>query len=138
MNKREFVTGGVAAVVATPVLARSDGGVAAQATLQGLLTRTRRLPDLIAQAGADAFDAYVGERFDVVGGVGTGERLVVRGVERVGRCAATEQFNVAFEAVGASPAVDGVRLLLHGTGQRLALHLEPATGGYTARFNLLT
>ena len=137
MNKREFVAGGVAAVVATPVLAHSDGSVAAQAPLQGLLTRTRRLPDLIAQAGADAFDAYVGERFDVVGGVGTGERLVVRGVERVARCATTEQFNVAFEATGTPAAPDGVRLLAHATGQRLALHLERGPGGYTARFNLL-
>jgi hypothetical protein len=137
MNKREFVAGGMAAVVAAPALAQSVDADAGRAPLHGLLTRTQRLPDLVEHAGADAFEAYVGERFDVAGGPATGEQLVVRAVERVARCPATEQFNVVFETVGAPAAADGVRLLAHATGQRLALHLERAPRGYTARFNLL-
>ncbi len=137
MNKREFVAGGMAAVVAAPVLAQPADGASARAPLQGLLTRTQRLPDLVARPGADAFEAYVGERFAVIGGAGSGERMIVRAVERVARCAATEQFNVVFETAGAPAAADGVRLLAHDTGQRLALHLEGSAGGYTARFNLL-
>jgi hypothetical protein len=137
MNKREFVAGGVAAVVAAPALAQSADGGAARAPLHGLLTRTHRLPDLVERAGADAFDAYVGERFAVVAGAGAGEQLVVKAVRRVARCAATEQFDVAFEALGTPAAGDGVRLLAHATGQRLALHLERGQRGYTARFNLL-
>ncbi len=137
MKKRDFVAGGMVAVVAAPTLAQSADGAVERAPLRGLLTRTQRLPDLAERAGADVFDAYVGERFEVVGGAGSGEQLVVRAVERVARCPATEQFNVAFETVGAPAAADGVRLLMHGTGQRLALHLERAQRGYTARFNLL-
>ena len=138
MNKREFVTGGVVAVVAAPSLAQSAAGAEERAPLLDLLTRTRRLPDLVEQPGAAVFDAYVGERFAVVEGVGSGEQLVVRAVERVARCPSTEQFNVAFETVGPPAAADGVRLLMHPTGQRLALHLERGQRGYTARFNLLT
>ena len=137
MNKREFVAGGMAAVVAAPALAQPADGAAARAPLQGLLTRTRRLPDLVARPGDDVFEAYVGERFAVAGGAGSGEQLVLQAVERVARCAATEQFNVVFGTAGAPTAADGVRLLAHDTGQRLALHLERGPAGYTARFNLL-
>ena len=143
MNKRDFVTGGMVAVVSAPALAQSINDVrdfddlADRAPLHDLMTRTQRLPDLVERAGADAFDAYVGERFEVVAGAGMGERLVVRAVERVARCSRTEQFNVAFETVGRPVAADGVRLLVHATGQRLALHLERAARGYVARFNLL-
>jgi len=139
MNKREFVAGGVAAVVAAPALARDADGT--HAPLRGLLTRKQRLPDLAERAGADAFTAYVGEAFDIAAGPGAGERLAIAAVERVARCRATEQFNVAFArvdtAADAAPGIDGVRLLVHGTGQRLALHLERDGAGYTARFNLL-
>ena len=141
MNKREFVAGGMAAVVAAPVLAQDAGGDAGRASLQRLLTRTQRLPDLADRAGAEAFEAYIGERFQVAAGAGSGEALIVTAVERVARCPSTEQFNVSFTRVLASrtptAATDGVRLLAHGTGQRLALHLEYGATGYTARFNLL-
>ena len=141
MNKREFVAGGMAAVVTAPALAQGAESEAPRAPLRGLLTRTARLPDLAEQAGADTFEAYVGERFAVIGGAGAGTSLVVTAVERVARCPVTEQFNVRFESFGgpAGPAAsDGVRLLEHGTGQRLALHLERGHDVYTARFNLLT
>ena len=137
MNKREFVAGGMAAVVAAPTLAQPAGNDAGRAPLRGLLTRTQRLPDLVERSGADVFEAYIGERFAVVGGPGSGEQLVVKAVQRVARCAATEQFDVAFETTGAPAAADGLRLLAHATGQRLALHLERDPRGYTARFNLL-
>ncbi|HEY9028035.1 MAG TPA: hypothetical protein VIP05_27330 [Burkholderiaceae bacterium] len=143
MNKREFVAGGVAAVVAAPAFAQgADAAVdAAPASLQDLLSRTRRLPDLAGRAGADAFEAYVGERFEVARGPGVGEQLRVAAIERVARCRDTEQFNVRFARVDADAtpagAEDGVRLLAHATGQRLALHLEHDDAGYTARFNLL-
>ena len=141
MNKREFVAGGMAAVVAAPTLARSADAPASPGTLRGLLTRTQRLPDLAEQAGADAFEAYVGERFDVVGGIGIGEQLVVACVERVARCRCTDQFTVAFAPSTAGATLsghDGLRLLLHPTGQRMALLLERSREGYEARFNLLT
>lgn len=141
MNKREFVAGGMAAAVAAPVLARPAGAQPAGGALFDLMTRTRRLPDLALRAGADAFEAYVGERFDIVAGAGRGQQLVVESVERVSRCAATDQFDVAFapaRAGGPLADVDGVRLLRHATGQRLALHLERSQDGYAARFNLLT
>jgi len=140
MNKRDFVAGSLAAVVATPTRAQSSTGDAERATLTGLLSRTQRLPDLVERPGADAFEAYVGERFAVIGGAGTGEQLVVAAVVRVTRCRATEQFTVSFAPAvpGRAPAAaDGIRLLMHATGQRLALHLERGRAGYDARFNLL-
>ena len=139
MNKREFMAGGVAAVVAAPALAEAGDGVPARTSLQRLLTRTQRLPDLSGHAGADVFEAYVGECFDIAAGAGSGERLVAFAVDRVARCPSTEQFDVKFaRADAAVPAgVDGVRVLLHATGQRVMLYLEPAAGGYAARFNLL-
>ena len=141
MNKREFVAGGMAAAVTAPALAQAGDSDAGRASLQGLLTRTRRLPDLVDHAGADAFEAYVGQRFEIAAGAGAGEQVAVSAVERVARCRSTEQFNVRFARVDAAaaamPGRDGVRLLVHGTGQRLALHLESDDSGYTARFNLL-
>lgn len=138
MNKREFVAGGMAAVVAAPALAHADAA-SGRDSLQRLLTRTQRLPDLVERAGADAFEAYVGERFDIAAGAGSGERLAIASVERVARCASTEQFDVRFARVDAAsaPGAEGVRVLLHRSGQRLALHLEAYADGYTARFNLL-
>ena len=136
MNKREFMAGGVAAVVAAPALARDAGGT--PAPLQRLLTRTRRLPDLAQHAGADTFEAYLGEHFDIAHGPGAGERLALAAVDRVARCTRTEQFDVRFERLDTAPqARDGVRELVHATGQRVALHLEAGATGYTARFNLL-
>jgi hypothetical protein len=141
MNKREFVAGGMAAVVAVPALAQAADGGAGRTSLQDLLTRTQRLPDLVERAGADAFAAYVGERFEIAVGAGAGEQVALAAVERVARCRSTEQFNVVFGRLGpataATPGHDGVRLLVHGTGQRLALHLEGGATAYTARFNLL-
>ena len=140
MNKREFMAAGMASAVAVPVLARPAGARPAGGALRDLMTRTQRLPDLAERAGADAFEAYVGERFDIVAGAGRGQQLVVESVERVSRCAATEQFDVAFapaRAGGPLADVDGVRLLRHASGQRLALHLERSQDGYAARFNLL-
>lgn len=138
MNKREFVAGGMASVVAAPALAQPAGASNAPGPLRALLTRTQRLPDLAERAGADTFAAYVGERFEVVAGAGSGQSLTLASVERVARCALTEQFNVAFAADGAAPpAADGVRVLAHATGQRVALHLEQGPAGPVARFNLL-
>ena len=141
MNKREFVAGGMAAMVAAPVLAQESGDPAGRQSLQRLLMRTQRLPDLAERPGAEVFESYIGERFQVAAGAGSGEELIVTAVERVAQCGATEQFNVAFTRVLASRAqaatMDGVRLLAHDTGQRLALHLEYGATGYTARFNLL-
>jgi hypothetical protein len=140
MNKREFVAGGMAAVVAVPTLAQATEADAGRATLRALLTRTQRLPDLAERTSADAFEAYVGERFAVIGGAGAGEELIVSGVTRVARCRATEQFTVSFASpnAGASrAATDGTRLLTHATGQRVMLHLEHSRDGYDARFNLL-
>ena len=143
MNKREFVAGSVGAVIggqalaATPTVVDETG----RASLGRLLDRTQRLPDLVERASAASFQAYVGERFTIVGGIGTGNGagLVLRSVREVRRCSATEQFDVSFAAThdGATLPRDGVRLIEHATGQRLALHLEALPDGYAARFNLL-
>jgi hypothetical protein len=140
MNKREFVAGGMAAVVAVPTLAQASEADTGRPFLRALLMRTQRLPDLAERASADAFEAYVGERFTVVGGAGAGEELVVSGVTRVARCRATEQFTVSFASTTTGAplaATDGTRLLAHSTGQRVMLHLERSSAGYDARFNLL-
>ena len=141
MNKREFVATGVAAVVAAPALAQAADATTERAPLGALLGRTRRLPDLVERASADAFEAYVGQRFEVVGGTGVGEQWLLAGVDRVKRCAVTEQFTVSFTPAAAGAALadtDGVRILAHATGQRLALHLERSRSGADARFSLLT
>jgi hypothetical protein len=138
MNKREFVASGVGAVVAAPLLAQAAPANDEPASLRALLSRTQRRPDLVDRPGAATFEAYVGERFTIVGGAGLGAQLVVSHVERVARCAATEQFTVSFAAAEAgAPASDGLRTLAHTTGQRLTLHLERSGAGYDARFNLL-
>ena len=141
MNKREFVAGSVGAVLGGQALAApstvDDGaGHASPGLLRG---RTQRLPDLVERASAASFQAYVGERFTIVGGSGNDAGLVLRSVRDVARCSATEQFDVSFAAThgGATRPRDGVRLIEHATGQRLALHLEAVPDGYVARFNLL-
>ena len=142
MNKREFVAGSVGAVIGGPVLAATPPAAvdeASRASLGRLLDRTQRLPDLVERPGAASFQAYVGERFTIVGGAGSGSSLVLRSVREVRRCSATEQFDVSFAATheGGAPPRDGVRMIEHATGQRLALHLEGLSDGYAARFNLL-
>ena len=67
MNKREFVAGGMVAVVAAPSLAQSADAVAERAPLRGLLTRTQRLPDLAVAPSAGAFEAHAGERIAIAG-----------------------------------------------------------------------
>jgi len=101
----------------------------------GSRRRSRRPPRL------DTFEAYVGEHSTVAAGPQACQRLAIAAVERVARCRSTERFNVAFVRVGpfaaALPGIDGVRLRVHGSGQRLALHLERGGAGCTACFNLL-
>ena len=147
MNKREFVTGAVGAVGAAAIAPALAAGASspgpAQAAGQDAApphrpARQRRLPDLLDRAGADTFEAYVGERFTVVDGESRGAAVVLRAVDRVARCASTEQFDLAF--VDASDAValrPGLHLLEHVTGQRLALRLDESPAGYAAHFNLL-
>jgi hypothetical protein len=141
MNKREFVAGSVGAVVGAPGLAQAAASKGDNGALMRLINRKQRLPDLVDGASAATFEAYVGQRFAIVGGAGNGAHLVVQAVLRVARCKATEQFDVSFAPAApaqALPAVDGVRVLEHATGQRLALHLERTSTGFDARFNLLT
>jgi len=140
MNKREFVAGGLAVAIVGPVLARPAELRPGAGALRDLMTRTQRLPDLAERPGADAFEAYVGERFDIIDGPGSGEQLVLESVERVSHGGSGERFNVVFVPALPGAALvddDGVRVLRHATGQRVILHLERNPGGYAARFNLL-
>jgi hypothetical protein len=142
MNKREFVAASVGAVIGAPALAAPASGAVSHGTLGRLLERTRRLPDLVEHVGAASFQAYVGERFTIVGGPGSGAVLTLRSVREIRRCDTTEQFDVSFAAAHDAgdvrqPPRDGVRVIEHATGQRLALHLEHLPDGYAARFNLL-
>jgi hypothetical protein len=140
MNKREFVAGGVGvlgAAAVAPSVSAHEAVEAAGSTRTSWLVRTRERPDLAEQAGADAFEAYVGERFTVVEGASRGSALVLRGVTRVARCPATEQFDVTFASEAGVAAPSGLVVLEHATGQRLPLHLEASAAGAAARFNLL-
>jgi len=133
MNKREFLAGSVGAVVAANALAQPAAQTPAQPT-----TGRRahgRLPDLVEAPGAATYEAYVGERFAIVGDETT---LVLQGVRRLAGCESTEQFSLAFAQAAGAPGAAGTRLLQHAsTGQRVALHLEPTPSGYAAHFNLL-
>jgi hypothetical protein len=130
MNKREFLAGGLGAVVTAQALAEpAEGGLARW------VGRTRRLPDLASRPGVASFEAYVGERFAVVGEADAA--LVLQAVTPVARCASTEQFSLAFAQVSGRAREAGTRVLEHATGQRIALHLEPSRAGYAAHFNLL-
>ncbi|MGN6528996.1 MAG: DUF6916 family protein [Burkholderiaceae bacterium] len=140
MNKREFVAGSVGMLGAAAVVPSASAREAVEAAAPARaswLVRTRERPDLAEHAGADAFEAYVGERFTVADGAARGSALVLRGVARVARCAATEQFDVEFAPEAGAGAPSGLVVLEHATGQRLPLHLEATATGAAARFNLL-
>ena len=130
MNKREFIAGSVGAVVGASALAQPAAQAAPRAA-----SRTRRLPELAAANGPATWQAYVGERFAVVGESGT--TLALRSVDERAGCRSTEQFSVAFAQAGDAPRAACTRVLQHATGQRIALHLEPSHDGYAAHFNLL-
>lgn len=132
MNKREFIAGSVGAVVGAKALAQPADAAAARPV--SLLSRTRRLPDLASAPGAATFEAYVGERFAVVG---TEAALVLQDVRKVARCASTEQFSVVFEPTAPGVRDGAIHVLQHASGQRLALHLEATPAGFQAHFNLL-
>ena len=137
MNKRDFMAAGLALAAASPVLARPADPRPADGALRELTARARRLPDLAERPGADAFEAYVGERFDIVAGPGSGQQLILDSVERG---PASERFDVVF--VPALPGdvlaeADGVRVLRHATGQRVVLRLHRSAAGYAARFELI-
>jgi hypothetical protein len=139
MNKRDFLKGSAGAALASAAVASSAAPAAAAGTDAAgpstgrWLGRTERHPDLMAAPCADRFEAYVGEVFATVGGV-----LRVAAVTRKPGGPGLEQFDVRFEAVDGTLPAAGIASLAHASGQRLALHLQPADGRTAvAHFSLL-
>lgn len=123
MNKRDFLFSGVAAASLAP------------ATLPAMAQpQARSFPDLASGYSAERFEAFVGETFQTAAGP-----LTLKCVERLRIDGPAEQFNLHFTAPAAERAASGLQTLQHtGSGQALALHLEPGLNGTVqANFSLL-
>lgn len=136
MNKREFMLG-ACALVGT---ARADGGAAAPCT-QAEPARAARPPELAPDLALAKWQHYLGEAFDAP--EGRLQLTEVRAESLAGgpSGALSEQFSLLFTGTAALTA--GTHSLLHGTGQRIALFMQPAglsaqgQAQYRADFNLL-
>jgi len=137
MNKREFVLGGCALVgAAGQAMAagpdRPPGPVAAS-------DRAARPPELAPDLSMAKWQHYLGHQFVAPGG---SLRLTeVRAEPATGGLA--EQFSLLFSAAPDQALTAGTHSLVHGTGQRIALFMQPAGASvqgralFRAEFNLL-
>ncbi len=135
MNKREFVLGGCALV-----------GAAGQAMAAGpapcpvaISDRAARPPELAPDLTMAKWQHYLGHEFAAPGG---SLRLAeVRAEASAG--SAAKQFSLLFSAAPDQALAAGTHPLVHGTGQRIALYMQPtgvsAQGRalFRAEFNLL-
>ena len=139
MNKREFVVGGCAALAGAAASAHVDGSLAADVAAPMRL-RSQRLPDLATDLRSAAWSAYLGHRFQVQAS-GTVTALVLREVKVQPGTQGLDQFSLAFD--GGATLHPGTHRLVHATGQRVTLYLDPSAfaGGapcaFRADFNLL-
>lgn len=138
MNKREFVLGGCALVgAAGHVVAAGTAPQQCNAATAGFGARPPELGPDLAMA---KWRRYLGDDFAVAGG-----RLRLTEV-RAGSTAGAEaeQFSLLFIGAPADGLAAGTHQLIHGTGQRIALFMQPAGASaqgralYRADFNLLT
>lgn len=132
MNKRQFMLGSCAGLLAAPVLP------AAAALPAGAGLRARP-PELLGDGYSLAkWRRYQGHLFALAGGRGSLRLESVRA--RTGKAGGLEQFELRFSALElAEPLGRATRLLQHASGQRLALYLEPVgEAQYLACFSLLT
>lgn len=139
MNKREFVVGSCAAVAGVAASARAVGAGVAEQAARAPGLRRQRLPDLATDVRGAAWQHYLGHEFAAAGGV----RLTLQNVQRHAGDRVLEQFTLRFDAGPASALTGGTQVLVHGTGQRVSLYLDPAgsaAGGaraYHAHFCLM-
>lgn len=130
MNKRDFVIGACAVAGAgAPALAATGPRAAA----------ARRLPPLESSARLTRWQRYVGQAFEL----DTAEGRVSLRLDRIEQALVNsrdiEQFTLVFAGVDGSAVPAGTQHLLHASGQRLAVYLEPSCSAAVGRahFSLL-
>jgi hypothetical protein len=139
MNKREFVVGGCAALAGAAASAHSPGTSATDGAAPARLC-SQRLPDLATDMRSAAWSAYIGQRFQVQAS-GTATALVLREVRVQPGTQGLDQFSLAFD--GGATLLRGTHRLVHATGQRVTLYLDPSAFvgdepcAFRADFNLL-
>ena len=137
MNKREFILGGCATLLAGGAVA---GERPAQAPRDATTKRLRRLPELASGVGAEEWRAYLDHVFRVGA---TPRKLILQAVRDDPSSASLRQFTLVFaDRNGAQPLAAGTHWLVHPSRQRLVLYLEPAgrvrsLASYRAQFSLL-
>nr|WP_316643985.1 hypothetical protein [uncultured Roseateles sp.] len=140
MNKREFMLGAGALIGAAGTAGPATAGssMAAPGADAGP-SRVARPPELAPDLAMAKWQHYLGDEFAAPGGQLRLSEVHDECGARSG--ASTEQFSLLF--VGTAALTAGTHALRHGTGQRIALFLQPAglsTQGqtlYRADFNLL-
>jgi hypothetical protein len=138
MNKREFVLGSCAAVAGGATAAGTSRSESAIGAAPGL--RRQRLPDLATDMRGAAWQRYVGHRFVTDAGVA----LQLTAVQSNDSGLPLEQFTLRFDSGSAAALPAGTHLITHGTGQRVALYLDPdegpqaIPGACRAHFSLLS
>jgi hypothetical protein len=134
MNRREFVAA-CGAAAAAPGLALAAEPIPA-ANQVGL-------PALESRFSPALFEAYRGELFRLTGDGTRSATVRLSEVLPESRSGRLEQFSLRFESVqGEVPAEDGLFLLEHAQGGKIALSLQPVSvdGGnrsLTASFSLI-
>ncbi|TDP63289.1 DUF6916 family protein [Roseateles toxinivorans] len=140
MNKREFMLGAGALIGAASTAGAATAGVGmAEPDADADRARTARPPELAPDLAMAKWQHYLGDEFAAPGGM---LRLSEVQDECGARSGATaEQFSLLF--VGTAALTAGTHALRHGTGQRIALFMQPAglsaqgQALYRADFNLL-
>ena len=137
MKKREFLLGGCAAAIGAATMTPSESIAALLRSSSG------RLPDLGAAPGLRAWQAFIGQDFEVGSGLFR-ERMSLRQVKSDAQRGPNEQFSLVFEGESKEQLPPGIHALRHSSGQRADLYLEPIAAGktgtaitYRAHFNLL-
>ena len=124
MNKRDLLLGGTAALAVCVLLPASARAV--PASTARILGRLRRHPDLLGQAGLEAWRRYVGEAFEAIRSPGA-PVLVLRRVVQQHAAQAGEQFSLLFAATPNRPGHAVVqRLRSRSTGQQIPVYLQAA------------
>ena len=137
MKKREFLLGGCAAAIGAATLTPSESIAALLRSSSG------RLPDLGATPGLQAWQAFIGQDFEVGSGLFR-ERMSLHRIRTDGQPGPSEQFSLVFAGQSQRRLPAGIHVLQHSSGQRAGLYLEPIDSSkagtkvtYLAHFNLL-
>ena len=114
MNKRDFLRGGAAVVVA------SAGSAAAVAATR---------PSLSEHAGLASWQAHLGQAFEV-----DGHAVTLQAVDAPAHCQAVEQFSLAFAGALPPELGDGLHTVSRAGSGALQLYLARTPGGLRADF----